>query len=145
MYGAHPTMGVCSGFPLNYLGLATCYQDVQWGPNTANISGSAGSIFEGESAQIDSANVFSSNPFFPDCADPAPTARSGFSYDEAMQSGVVICNETDTFKTVWSGIELAGASTESFESIIEKIYDWFVGTTPVEETTWTQIKALYDQ
>jgi hypothetical protein len=144
MYGAHPTMGACSGFPLNYLGLATCYQDVEWGATTAHISGSAGGIFEGESALLDSANVFASNPFFPDCADPAPTAHAGFYYDDAMRDGVVICNETDTFKTVWSGIELAGADTEAFESIINKIYDWFVGTTPVEETSWAHIKALYN-
>jgi len=144
MYGAHPTMGVCSGFPRDYLGLDTCYQDVLWGPSSASITGSAGSIFEGESAALDSANVFSSNPFFPDCADPTPDAHAGFYYDEAGQDGVVICHETETFKTVWSGIELAGADEESFESLINKIYDWFVGTTPVEETSWAQIKSLYD-
>jgi hypothetical protein len=143
MYGAHPAMGACSGFPRDYLGLATCYQDVTWGPVTASITGSTGSIFDGQSAVLDSANVFLSNPFFPDCADPMPTARAGFSYDEAMADGVVICNETETFRTIWSGIELAGADTEAFENIIAKIYDWFIGTTPVEETTWARVKSLY--
>ena len=145
MYGAHPTMGACSGFPYDYLGLDHCYQDVLWGLNTADISGSVGGIFEGESATIDSANVFISNPFFPDCADPTPTARYGFYYIDAAQDGVVICNETDTFKTVWSGIELAGASPEAFNGIIEKIYDWFVGTTPVEDTSWGHVKPLNDR
>ncbi|MFH1689230.1 MAG: hypothetical protein ABIE42_03200 [Candidatus Eisenbacteria bacterium] len=143
MYGAHPTMGVCSGFPRDYLGLDQCYQDVLWGPNTANITGSSESIFEGESATLDSANVFIGNPFFPDCADPTATARCGFYLDEAAQDGVVIYNETVTFRTVWSGIELAGASPEVFDRIIGKIYDWFVGTTPVEDTSWGRIKSLY--
>jgi hypothetical protein len=144
MYGAHPTMGACSGFPFDYLGLDQCYQDVLWGPNTADITGSVGSIFEGVSATLDSANVFLSNPFFPDCADPTPSARYGFHYVNAAQNGVVIQNETDTFRTVWSGIELAGASPEVFDAIIESIYDWFIGTTAVEATSWGQIKALYD-
>ena len=143
MYGAHPSMGVCSGFPRDYLGLDRCYQDVLWGPNTANITGSPDCIFEGESATLDSANVFISNPFFPDCADPTSTARSGFRLDEAAQSGVVICNETDTFRTVWAGIELAAASPEEFTHIIQKIYDWFIGATPVERQSWGRIKALY--
>lgn len=145
MYGAHPTMGVCSGFPRDYLGLDRCYQDVLWGPNTANITGSADCIFEGESATLDSANVFISNPFFPDCADPMPTARSGFHLDEAAQSGVVICNETESFRTVWAGIELAAASPGEFARIIQKIYDWFIGATPVEKQSWGRIKALYDR
>jgi len=145
MYGAHPTMGVCSGFPRDYLGLDRCYQDVLWGVNTANITGSVESIFEGESAALDSANVFTSNPFFPDCADPTPTARSGFRLDEAGQSGVVVYNETETFRTVWSGIELAAAEPEELNQIIRKIYDWFIGTTPVESASWGRIKALYDR
>jgi hypothetical protein len=145
MYGSHPTMGVCSGFPRDYLGLDQCYQDVLWGTNTANITGSPESIFEGESATIDSANVLISNPFFPDCADPMPTARSGFFLNEAAQSGVVIYNETETFRTVWSGIELAGASPEAFQGIIDKIYDWFIGTTPVEDVSWGRIKSMYDR
>ncbi|MEA3409506.1 MAG: hypothetical protein U9Q95_04065 [Candidatus Eisenbacteria bacterium] len=143
MYGAHPTMGTCTGFPFDYLGLDRCYQDVLWGPNTADITGSIEGIFEGESATLDSANVFISNPFFPDCADPTPTAQYGFYYVDAGRNGVVIYNETDTFKTVWSGVELAGASPEVFEGIIETIYDWFVGTTPVENRSWGRIKALY--
>ena len=145
MYGAHPTMGTCTGFPFDYLGLDYCYQDVLWGPNTASITGSPETIFEGESATIDSANVFISNPLFPDCADPMPTARSGFSLNEVAQSGVVIYNETETFRTVWSGIELAGASPEAFQSIIDKIYDWFIGTTPVENVSWGRIKSMYDR
>ena len=48
-----------------------------------------------------------------------------------------------TFKTVWSGIELSAASPEAFDRIIAKIYDWFVGTTPVEDTSWSHIKSLY--
>ena len=145
MYGAHPTMGVCSGFPREYLGLDRCYQDVLWGPNTASITGTPTGIFEGVSATLDSSNVFISNPFFPDCADPMPTARSGFTLVEAAQTGVVIYNETDTYRTVWSGIELAAAPPESFNGIIEKIYDWFIGTTPVERSSWARIKAHYDR
>ena len=145
MYGAHPTMGACSGFPFDYLGLDHCYQDVLWGPNTADITGSDESIFEGVSATLDSANVFISNPFFPDCADPTPSARNGFYYVDASRNGVVIMNETDTFRTVWSGIELAGASPEVLDGIIKSIYDWFAGTTAVEASSWGRIKALYDR
>ena len=145
MYGAHPLMGATSGFPRDYLGLDFCYQEVLYGPSTLSISGSTDWIFEGESTVLDSANVFLSNPFFPDCADPMPTARSGFRLDEAAQSGVVICNETETFRTVWAGIELAAAPPEDFAHIIQKIYDWFIGATPVEKRSWGRIKALYDR
>jgi hypothetical protein len=144
MYGAHPTMGTCSGFPRDYLGMGYCHQEVLWAPNTATVSGSAGWIFDGESVVLDSANVFLNNPFFPDCADPAgPTAGYGLYYDEAAQDGVLLYNETETFKTIWSGIELAGASTDDFNHIISVIYDWFLGITPVEETSWGHIKSLY--
>jgi len=144
MYGTHPTMGTCSGFPRDYLGMDCCHQEVIWAPNTATVSGSAGWIFEGESVVLDSANVFLNNPFFPDCADPAgPTAGYGLYYDEAAQDGILLYNETETFKTVWSGIELAGAPTEDFNHIISVLYDWFLGITPVEETSWGHIKSLY--
>jgi hypothetical protein len=145
MYGAHPTMGACSGFPRTYLGMDYCYQDVLWGPNTASISGCPESIFEGESATLDSANVFLSNPFFPDCADPVPSARCGFTLTGVSDGGVVVCHETDAFKTVWSGIELSAAAPKAFNDIIRKIYDWFLGTTPVEASSWGRIKSLYDQ
>jgi len=145
MYGAHPTMGACTGFPFDYLGLDHCDQDVLWGPNSAHITGSTDGIFEGESVILDSANVFISNPFFPDCADPTPSAQYGFYYVDAARNGVVILNETEMFRTVWSGIELAGAQPEVLYGLIEKIYDWFVGTTPVESRSWGRIKALYNR
>ena len=144
MYGAHPTMGVCSGFPRDYLGMDVCYQEVVYGPNTATVSGSSEWIFDGETVVLDSANVFLNNPFFPDCADPvAETAGYGLYYDEAGQDGVLIYNETEVFKTVWAGIELAGASTDDFDMMMELLYGWFLGITPVEETSWGHIKALY--
>lgn len=145
MYGAHPTMGSTSGFPHDYLGLDYVYQDVLYGPNTANISGSTGWIFEGESAFLDSANVFLSNPFFPDCADPVARAGYALYYDDASQDGVAVYHETETFKTIWSGIELSAAAESEFHALVEKIYDWFVGTTLVEDTSWGHIKALYRQ
>jgi len=144
MYGAHPTMGTCSGFPRDYLGMDVCHQEVVWAASTATVSGSSGWIFDGETVVIDSANVFLNNPFFPDCADPVTaTAGYGLYYDDAAQDGVLIYNDTGTFKTVWSGIELAGANTDDFEHIIDSLYDWFLGITPVEETSWGLIKSLY--
>ncbi len=143
MYGAHPSMGPCSGFPRDYLGLEFCYQDVVWAPETATITGSSGWLFEGESYLLDSSEVFLNNPFFPDCADPAPTAGCAFGYDDAGRDGILIYNDAGTFKTIWSGIELAGASTEDFHEIIDRIYDWFLGITPVEESSWSDIKAMY--
>jgi hypothetical protein len=143
MYGSHPTMGVCTGFPRDYLGLDYCYQDVDYDVGALDISGSPGSIFEGVTAHIDTVNVFLSNPFFPDCADPISSAASGFRYDSAGYDGIVVCNETESFKTIWSGVELAGADRETFHAIIRKILDWFVGTTPVEYSSWAQIKAMY--
>jgi hypothetical protein len=143
MYGSHPTMGVCSGFPRDYLGLDYCYQDVVFGVNTVNITGSDGWIFENESALLESTGLFLSNPFFPDCADPTATAGYAFYYDDAMQDGIAIYNETETFKTFWSGAELAGAETEVFHDIVRRIYEWFVGATPVEASSWSRIKAMY--
>ena len=92
---------------------------------------------------LDSSEVFLNNPFFPDCADPAPTAGCAFGYDDAGRDGILIYNDAGTFKTIWSGIELAGASTEDFHEIIDRIYDWFLGITPVEESSWSDIKAMY--
>jgi hypothetical protein len=143
MYGSHPTMGTCSGFPHDYLGLNYCYQDVEYGVNTASISGSEGWIFEGESAVLESTGLFISNPFFPDCADPTSTAGYAFRYDGTSRDGAAIYNETETFKTVWSGVELAGAEPAVFNSMIQKIYDWFVGITPVEDSSWGHIKSMY--
>ncbi|MBN2565013.1 MAG: hypothetical protein JXB46_04825 [Candidatus Eisenbacteria bacterium] len=143
MYGAHPTMGTCSGFPRDYLGLDYCYQDVEYGVNTANISGSVGWIFEGESALLESTGLFLSNPFFPDCADPMPTAGYAFRYDDAGQDGIAVYNETEIFRTVWSGVELAGAESSVFDDMIQRIYQWFVGTTPVERSSWARIKSMY--
>jgi hypothetical protein len=144
MYGAHPTMGVCSGFPRDYLGMDVCHQEVIYGPATATVSGSTGWIFDGDTIALDSANIFLNNPFFPDCADPiAETAGYGLYYDEAAQDGILIYHETEVFKTVWAGIELAAAAPGDFNMIIDRLYDWFLGITPVEEASWGHIKALY--
>ena len=145
MWGAHPGMGPCSGFPLDYLGLQTCYQDVNWAVPTANVSGSVGWIFAGDMFFLDSATVFLANPFFPDCADPAPTAGYALHYDDPpAQDGIMIYNDPGSFKSVWAGIEISAAVPQAdFFYIIEKLYDWFIGTTPVEEATWGEIKGMF--
>lgn len=144
MYGAHPTMGTCSGFPHDYLGLSYCQQEVVWAPSTATVSGSDGWIFACETVVLDSANVFMNNPFFPDCADPVPeTAGYGLYYDDAGRDGILVYNQTEVFKTVWAGIELAGADADDFNMMISMLYDWFLGITPVEETSWGYIKSMY--
>ncbi len=143
MYGAHPTMGSCSGFPREYLGLDFCTQDVIWAPLTANISGSSGSPFEGESFFLDSETVFLSNEFFPDVATPTENAGYLFYYDEAAVDGVGIYHDSGTFRTVWCGIEISAATDDDFDNMIDVIYQWFLTSTPVETTTWGSIKAMY--
>lgn len=143
MVGAHPTMGTTSGFPRDYLGLAYCHQDVLWGETTASITGSPGWVAAGLSMSLTAASLFTENDFYADCADPVPNAGYAFSYDEAAQDGVVIYHDTGTFKTVWSGIELAAAPTASFHIVIDTIYSWFLGASPVVESTWGEIKSLY--
>jgi len=143
MYGAHPTMGICSGFPRDYLGLDVCTQDILWAPLTATISGSVGSPFEGESFFLDSQTVFLSNEFFPDVATPIEGADYLFSYDEAATDGVGIYYDSGTFKTVWCGIEISAASDIDFHHMIDVIYQWFLTSTPVESTSWGTIKAMY--
>lgn len=143
MWGSHSAMGPCSGFPYDYLGMDVCSQDVIWAPLTANVSGSAGGLLAGESFYLDSALVFLNNPFFPDAATPTATADYLLYYDDAATDGVAICNETEVFKTVWSGIEISAASDVDFNHMIDVIYDWFLSSTPVEETTWGSIKADY--
>jgi hypothetical protein len=147
MYGAHPDMNSptpCYGFPLEYLGLEMCYQDVVWAPVTANVSGSTGWLFDGDMFFLDSETVFLSNPFFPDIADPAPTAGYALHYDDYPGDGVMVYNDPGTFKTVWAGIEIGAAVPQAdFFYMIDKIYDWFLGTTPVEDATWGEIKALF--
>jgi hypothetical protein len=108
------------------------------------VSGSSGWIFDGETFLLDSSTVFINNPFFPDCADPvAPTAGYGMYYDDAGQDGIMIYNETSVFKTVWTAAELSAAPTSDFHAVIDLLYDWFLGITPVEETSWGQIKSLF--
>ncbi len=143
MWGSHPEMGPCSGFPYDYLGMDVCSQDVIWAPETATVSGSAGGLFEGDSFYLDSALVFLNNTFFPDVATPTATADYLLYYDDAAQDGIAICNETETFKTVWAGIEISAAADTDFNHMIEVIYDWFLSSTAVEETTWGSIKADY--
>jgi hypothetical protein len=147
MYGTHPTMNSptpCSGFPRDYLGLDVCYQEVIYAPLTANVSGSTGWIFDGETFFLDSETVFINNPLFPDCADPVPgNAGAGLYYDDAAQDGILIYHETEVFKTVWTAAELSAAPVGDFNAMIELLYDWFLGITPVEETSWGQIKSLY--
>lgn len=143
MVGAHPTMGICSGFPRDYLGLDVCYQDVTLAAQTATVSGSSGWLFDGESYALTSSSVFISNLFYPDCADPVGGAGYALYYDEAGRDGVAIFNQTPTYKTLWSGVELSAAPTGDFHSIIADLYDWFIGTTAVENATWSQIKAMY--
>jgi hypothetical protein len=144
MWGSHPAMGPCSGFPLDYLGLQTCYQDVFFPAETANISGSAGWLFAGESYFLDPTTVFLDNPFYPDVADPTPTAGFAMYYDDYGQDGIMIYNDPGNFKTIWAGIEIAGAvPTTDFHHMIDVIYDWFLGITPVEETTWGEIKSIF--
>jgi hypothetical protein len=143
MLGAHPTMGVCSGFPHDYLGLSTCYQDVLWGEETATITGSDGWLLDGVSASLTASALFTENLFYADCADPVPSGGYVFSYDEAGQDGVVVYHDPGQFKTVWAGIELSTAPTPTFNTIIDTIYSWFRGVTPVVESTWGDIKALY--
>ncbi len=143
MYGAHPTMGPCSGFPREYLGLDVCTQDVIWAPLTATISGSPGSPFEGESYFLDSETIFLSNEFFPDVATPTDNAGYMFYYDDAAMDGVTVYHDSGAFKTVWSGIEISAATDMGFNHIIDVIYQWFLTSTPVENTTWGSIKAMY--
>jgi len=144
MYGAHPSMGPCTGFPRNYLGLSHCYQDVIWAPITANISGSAGWLLSGDSFYLDSAAVFLNNPFFPDCADPTATAGYAMHYDDAGQDGIMVYNDPGTFKTVWAGIDISAAVPQAgFYYIVQRLYDWFTGITPVEGSGWGEIKAMF--
>ncbi len=143
MYGAHPEMGTCTGFPRDYLGLDVCTQDIIWAPLTANISGSLGGPFEGESFFLDSQTVFLSNEFFPDVATPTVNADYLFYYDDAAADGVGIYHDSGSFKTVWCGVEISAAPDLDFYHMIDVIYEWFMTSTPVEETTWGSIKALY--
>jgi hypothetical protein len=143
MVGAHPSMGPTSGFPREYLGLDYCHQDVLWGETTATITGSDGWLMDGLSVPLTASAVFTENDFYPDCADPVANAGSAFRYDEAAQEGVVIYHDTGVFKTVWSGIELSAAPEASFHVIIDTVYSWFIGASPVVESTWGEIKSLY--
>ncbi len=143
MVGAHPSMGPTSGFPRDYLGMDHCYQDVLWGEPTATIEGTAGWIAAGQTLSLTASSVFTENSFYADCADPVATAGYAFSYVEAAQEGVVIYNDPGGFKTVWAGIELSAASAGSFHLLIDAIYNWFIGASPVVESTWGDIKSLY--
>ena len=159
MYGAHPDMNApnpCYGFPRDYLGLAICYQDFDMpGPHLAigqldqksteaTLLGTLNWILVGLTVVIVAMLVFPSTGYFR--TDRALSTRSrgvGLSYEGtyATGNGVLVYNETRGFRTIWSGVELAGAETSDFNSLIAPLYDWLTYNTPVEDSSWTEIKA----
>ena len=164
MYGAHSDMdgagNPCYGFPLNYLGLDLCFQDFD-GPtppmrkgepltgersDVATLYGASTWIFVGLTIAITAATVFLNNPFYTDRAVPVSRgAGIGFNYEGEFASGngVLTYYETETFQSVWSGVEISAAGDEDFDEIIARLYEWFVGETPVERIHWGAIKAMY--
>lgn len=161
MGGAHPDMNApnpCYGFPRDYLGLDVCYQDFDTpGPNLnighadprsteATITGVMSWIFVGVIILLVALIAFPNTGYL--MSDRATTTRTGgMGFDYAGQfssgEGVLTYNDTRGFRTVWSGIELAAAETEDFNSIIETLYGWLTYETPVERTSWTAVKAQY--
>jgi len=83
--------------------------------------------------------------FLSDRATTTRTGGVGFSYDGQFASGdgVVTFNQSRGFKTVWSGVELAGADNDDFNDLIDTLYDWLKDTSPVEETSWGAVKGIF--
>ncbi len=75
----------------------------------------------------------------------AASAGVGLNYEGQFESGdgALIYNQTRGFKTIWSGVELAGAAVSDFNSLIASLYGWLTYDTPVEDSSWTAIKARY--
>ncbi len=161
MTGAHPDMMAptpCYGFPRDYLGLDLCYQnfDTPAPPRAAGridprstqvtVLGRAGWVLVTLTILLIATVIFPGTGYFmSDRATPTATAGVGLDYEGqfATGEGALIYNSPGTFKTVWSGVELAGAATEDFNLIIGPIYNWLRDDTPVEPRSWTSIKAEY--
>jgi hypothetical protein len=161
MYGAHPDMNApnpCYGFPRDYLGLDVCYQDFDT-PGRDAAAGrldprSTEAMLIGTVSFVLSAMVVvilamicfpNLGYFMTDRASTTRTAGNGLDYEGQFASGtgVLIFNQTRGFKTIWSGVELAGAGTDDFNAIIAALYGWLNDYTPVERTSWTAVKAMY--
>ena len=162
MYGAHPDMNApdpCYGFPRNYLGLDVCYQDFDMPPRDAGgrpidprsteamLTGTVAFVLWGMVIAITAMFCFPKYPYFmTDRASTTRTAGNGLDYEGqfASGSGVLIFNQTRDFRTIWSGVELAGAGTDDFNDMIARLYHFLLtGETPVERATWGAIKARY--
>ncbi len=162
MYGAHPDMdgpgNPCYGFPRDYLGLDICYQDFDTPPPglatrefdprsaEATITGTLTWIFVGMVFLLVAVLAFPNTGYF--LTDRATTTRTGgvgFGYEGQYGSGdgVVTYNQTRGFKTVWSGVELAGADADDFDEIIATLYDWLDDSSPVERASWGAVKAKF--
>lgn len=161
MSGAHADMNApasCYGFPRDYLGLDMSYQDFDTpGPGRtadldgtrstqATITGTVTWVLVGVIILILASIVFPRTGYIlTDRATPTRTGGIGLDYagEFASGEGVLIYNETRGFRTVWSGVELAGAETEDFNSLIATLYEWLAEYTPVERTSWTAVKAQF--
>ena len=161
MFGAHPDMNApnpCYGFPRDYLGLDQCYQDFdtptggrvagEFDPRSteATILGVVTWVLMGTVILLVAVLAFPNTGYF--MTDRASTTRTGgigldYVGQFASGTGVLTYNQTRGFRTVWSGVELAGADTEDFNDIIAALYGWLSENTPVERTSWTAIKAHY--
>ncbi len=161
MFGAHPDMdgsNPCYGFPRDYLGLDHCYQDFDTPPpgrvagefdprsTEATITGTVTWVLMGFVVVLIALVAFPNTGYF--LTDRASTTRTGgigldYVGQFASGTGVLTYNQTRGFRTVWSGVELAGADTEDFNDIIAALYGWLGENTPVERASWSAIKAHY--
>ncbi|MFH1501684.1 MAG: hypothetical protein ABIG03_01425 [Candidatus Eisenbacteria bacterium] len=155
MSSAHPEMNApasCSGFPRSYLGLDMSYQDFDTpGPGMMNLRSYEANIISiiivvAIIAILGSIAFPRTGYILTDRATPTRTAQIMFDYEGEFASGtgVVVLNETRGFRTVYSGVELAGADTEDFNYLISTLYYWLrTGDTPVEQSSWTAVKAMF--
>jgi hypothetical protein len=128
--------GSQAGFPQTVLGMVSATEDMAWDSTTIEWFGTAGGPFDGMSGTIIA--CFASNGFFSDDVVPATQGIAEW-VDETGAGGEAGCVGTE-----------AGLSTLEFacDAVVTQvaliIYTFCGGGgTPVQESSWGQIKSLY--
>jgi hypothetical protein len=125
-----------AGFPQTVLGMVSASEDIAWDTTTIEWSGAPGSPLDGMAGTTYA--CFASNGFFTDDVTAATQYLADW-VDELGAGGSAGCVGTD-----------AGLSTLEFGcdaqvgAVAAAIYGFCGGPIPTEETSWGQIKSMYN-
>ena len=139
LYGAGYPDGPLSGFPLK-IGVGQVLQDAPFGTKSMEVVGRG--IFDGIVLTLDSSACFSNNPFYPDDLSPCAGAAGLLVQTDPEQHLGATIYATDTYRSIFTTIELAGDTSNQFDTLVGTAWNWLKsGPTPARSTSWGALKA----